>query len=260
MLQEPVGLHGTIGPGTMKSIIRLGAWTEDGLTGLLEEASVIADPGSRVAFLSARFLGTKYEESTLSTPGGEGEDFVIDLAGIDCFTFIEYVEAMRRSTSFPQFRDNLRFVRYRAGNITFRDRNHFFTDWKAFNADHIVDVTARLGAEKTKDVSKRLNEQEDGTLFLPGVPCRVREVTYIQSIHVSQRVCDNLKTGDYAGIYSKKDGLDVSHTGIVIRERGAVLLRHASSLKKHRKVIDEDLREYLTAKAGIIVLRARTVE
>lgn len=244
----------------MKSRIRLGAWTEDGLTGMLEEASAVADPGERIAFISSHFLGTKYEESTLSAPGEAGEDFVIDLAGIDCLTFIEYVEAMRRSTSYALFKDSLRFVRYRGGSISFRDRNHFFTDWKAFNADHVVDVTAFLNAEKTKDVSKRLNEEHDGTLFLPGVPCRLREVTYIQTVTVGQDVFDSLKTGDYIGIYSKKDGLDVSHTGIVIKDKGGVMLRHASSLKKHRKVVDEDLREYLTAKPGIIVLRAREVK
>ena len=241
----------------MKRRNQLGAWTEVALTGLMQEASAIADPGERIAFLSGHLLGTKYEESTLSLPGDPDEAFVINLAGVDCLTFIEYVEAMRRSASFAQFRDKLRIVRYRGESISFRDRNHFFTDWKAFNADHVVDVTAYLGAEKTKDVSKRLNEKEDGTALLPGVPCRLREVTYVQAIHVSQRVRRNLKTGDYTGIYSMKDGLDVSHTGIVIKEGGSVLLRHASSLKKNRKVVDEDLQEYLRAKPGIIVLRPR---
>jgi hypothetical protein len=36
-----------------------------------------------------------------------------------------------------------------------------------------------------------------------------------------------------------------------------VKLRHASSLKKNRRVIDEDLKEYLKTKPGIIVFRPR---
>jgi hypothetical protein len=67
-----------------------------------------------------------------------------------------------------------------------------------------------------------------------------------------------MKTGDYVGIYSEKEGLDVSHVGIIIKEKDAVNLRHTSSLKKHREVIDEDFKEYLKNKPGIIALR--TVE
>jgi hypothetical protein len=64
-----------------------------------------------------------------------------------------------------------------------------------------------------------------------------------------------LRTGDYAGLYTEKSGLDVSHVGIIIKERGATLLRHASSLQK--KVIDQDLVKYLTDKPGLVVLRPK---
>ena len=38
--------------------------------------------------------------------------------------------------------------------------------------------------------------------------------------------------------------------GIIIKEKDTVNLRHASSVKKHRKVIDEDLIKYLKSQAG----------
>jgi hypothetical protein len=148
-------------------------------------------------------------------------------------------------------------VRYRSGSLSFANRNHFFTDWKAFNSELVVDVTKRVGGDKCKEVSKRLNEQQDGTHFVPGVSCRLREVVYLQSIHVDDAVISKLRTGDYIGIYSKEDGLDVSHVGIFINKQSDSYLRHASSVKKYRKVIDEDIRDYLEAKAGIIVLRPR---
>ena len=66
---------------------------------------------------------------------------------------------------------------------------------------------------------------------------------------------NSLKTGDYIGIYSTVHGLDVSHVGIVIRDGETIFLRHASSQKKYRKVIDQDLKEYILNKPGIIVLR-----
>ncbi len=241
----------------MSNHIQLGKWTEELLGLLIEEASLINDPGERVGFLSRYFLKTKYKESTLTGSEQVPEVFVLNLEEVDCLTFLEYVEAMRRSSSFDAFKDNLVKVRYRSGDVAFADRNHFFTDWKAFNAEFVVDVTKYIGAEKTKDVSKRLNEQHDGALLLPGTGCRLREVTYIQTNDINNIVLDNLRTGDYIGIYAKPDGLDVSHVGIAIKDKNTVQLRHASSSKKSRKVVDEDLMEYLTAKPGIIVLRPR---
>jgi hypothetical protein len=65
-----------------------------------------------------------------------------------------------------------------------------------------------------------------------------------------------LSTGDYAGIYTEREGLDVSHVGIIIRRQGALFLRHASSVPDERAVIDQDLREYMKGRPGLIVLRS----
>jgi hypothetical protein len=241
----------------MKEQIHLGKWTEGKLDNLLKQASTLNNPGNQIDFISRQFLKTEYKESTLIGDINTPEVFVISLEGVDCLTFIEYIEAMRRSVSFREFSENLKRVRYRSGLIAFENRNHFFTDWRAFNSDLIVDVTKPVGAGKSRDVSKRLNEKHDGTFFLPGIACRLREVTYIRSIYIDERVIEKLNTGDYVGIYSTTDGLDVSHAGIIIREQNAVNFRHASSVKKYRKVIDEDFRDYLEARPGIIVLRPR---
>ena len=241
----------------MKERILLGTWTQEKLDILLKESSGISDSGRRIDFLSKHFLKTKYKESTLIGDINTPEVFVRNLAGVDCLTFIEYIEAMRRSGSFNEFRENLRRMRYCSGEVAFENRNHFFSDWKAFNSDFVVDVTKYISSGKSKEVSKKLNERDDGTLFLPGVFCRLRQITYIPSIHVDDPVIEKLKTGDYAGMYSETEGLDVSHVGIIIREQDAVKLRHASSVKKYRNVVDEDFKDYLEAKAGIIVLRPR---
>jgi len=60
---------------------------------------------------------------------------------------------MRRSVSYDEFRGNLMRVRYRSGLPAFKNRNHFFTDWKAFNSDMISDATKSMAAGKSKDVS-----------------------------------------------------------------------------------------------------------
>jgi hypothetical protein len=205
-----------------------------------------------------QFLDLEYAESTLIGDINNPEVFVINLEGIDCLTFIEYIEAMRLSGSFEDFKENLKKVRYESGNVTFENRNHFFTDWVEFNASFIDDVTEEIGTEKTIRVQKLLNEKEDKTFFVPGIKPIMREIRYISSAHIDEAVLNKLRTGDYIGIYSHLEGLDVSHVGICIRDSKKALLRHASSAAKNRKVIDEDFMEYITEKPGIIILRPKT--
>ncbi len=241
----------------MKEQINLGKWTEESLSLLLKEASGISSPGEQITFLSRHFLNTGYKESTLIGDANSLEVFVINLEAVDCFTFLDYIEAMRLSNSFIEFRENLKKVRYQSGLIAYENRNHFFTDWREFNCGMVEDVTEKISSGKSQKVVKRLNKKSDGTCFLTGVPVKEREVVYIPSDAVDDAVIENLSTGDYIGIYSEIEGLDVSHAGIVIKERDTVKLRHASSLQKHRQVVDEDLSEYLKAKPGIVVLRAK---
>jgi len=237
----------------MREQIIFGRWTEIKLENLLKESSAINDIGRKIDFLSRQFLGVEYKESTLIGNANTPEVFVINLEGVDCFTFIDYIEAMRVSTSFPEFRKNLNKVRYRSGDITFETRNHFFTDWREFNSDLVDDITEYISAGKSRQVKKILNRKDDKTYFLPGIPCMEREITYIPSETINDAVIENLRTGDYAGIYSEKAGLDVSHAGIVIKDKDNVFFRHASI--KSMKVVDEDFRKYISDKPGIIVLR-----
>ena len=106
-------------------------------------------------------------------------------------------------------------------------------------------------------MSKRLNDKDDGTSFLPGIPCLQREVEYIPTVLFDDTVMAGLKTGDYAGFYSNMEGLDVSHVGIIIRKGDSVSIRHASSSTTQRKVLDEDFKNCIADKPGVIVLRPK---
>jgi hypothetical protein len=153
--------------------------------------------------------------------------------------------------------ENLKNVRYRNSEIAFENRNHFFTDWREFNTGFIDDVTAQTGGRKTKTIIKILNEKTDGTYFLNGIKPVRREIKYIPSDVIDDAVINKIKTGDYAGIYSDMQGLDVSHVGILIKNGNAVNLRHASSEKG--KVVEQDFREYIINKPGIIILRPKSL-
>lgn len=237
--------------------IILGKFSRSTLDHLIRESSHIRDTGQRIDFLSRHFLGVGYSESTLTGDRDTPEVFVINLQGVDCMTFLEYMEAMRLSGSLSDFESNLKLVRYRSGIVDFLHRNHFFSDWREFNAGFIDDATERIGDKETMSIEKTLNEKDNGTYFLPGIPTVHREIRYIPSDALDGSVLGNLRTGDYIGIYSHSQGLDVSHSGIVIRDGITLHFRHASSQREYMKVIDQGLKEYLVDKPGIIVLRPK---
>jgi N-acetylmuramoyl-L-alanine amidase-like len=232
-----------------------GRWSAEALDEFIRASSVIAEAGDRIAFLSRKFLGTSYRESTLIGDETIPEVLVINLEGMDCFTFIDYIEAMRLSGSFREFTEKLKKVRYRAGEVAFLTRNHFFSDWTQYNRDFVLDVTEVIGEENAEKTKKILNRKGDGTEFVRGLPSVERVITHIPSEAVAPAIIGRLKTGDYMGIYSSLAGLDVSHVGIIIREGETISLRHASTA--HHSVVDEDLPAYIARTPGVVVLRPR---
>lgn len=235
--------------------IDLGRWTAAELNSIIRKASFINDCGLRIKFLASFFLGLEYKEATLIGDNNTSEVFVLDLSGVDCFTFIDYVEAMRISNSFEGFPKNLQQVRYRNGIVDYEYRKHFFTDWSVYRPSIVNDITEQIGGRRIQSVSKVLNQREDGTSLLPKIKLQQRTIKYIASENIDNSVLRKLKTGDYAGIYSTSHGLDVSHVGIIIKDGNSVTFRHASSDSKYRQVIDQDLRKYISGKPGMIILR-----
>lgn len=229
----------------------LGQWSAKAIDEMLACASAMPDLSARIDFISGRFLGVPYGESTLIGSPGSPEVLVIDLRAVDCFTYLDYVESMRLSRSFHEFRRQLMRVRYRSGTVAYAARNHFFTDWTA--SIRVQDVTGVIGREKTAAVHKTLNRKGDGGSILPEIPPVERSIQFIPAGTLDGRTLDGLRTGDYIGIYAPADGLDVSHVGVFIRHEGRILLRHASSIA--RKVIDQDFNLYIEGKPGIVVLR-----
>ena len=244
-------------PAGEDRLIDLGKWTEAELDKIMREASLIEDVGSRIEFLAGLFIGLEYKESTLLGNISTAEVFVINFSGVDCFTFIEYIEAMRLSDSFESFLRNLKQVRYRSGIVSFKNRKHFFTDWREHAPSYVDDFTAQIGGEKVKSIAKSMNLKENGTPLLPGLKSFHRTINYIPTEDVNSSVLQKLKTGDYAGIYSTMQGLDVSHVGIIIRGHDTFSLRHASSDRRFRKVVDQELHKYISGTPGLIILRPR---
>ena len=240
----------------MEEQINLGTWSSERLDALLRKASAMSRTEDQIDFLSGQFIHIPYKENTLIGSLNNPEIFVINLEAVDCFTFIDNVEAMRLSKSYDEYKDRLKNIRYQDGAVDFRKRNHFFITWREYNSDFVEDVTKIIS--RSVQVDKKLNDRGDGMFYLPGIACINSTIDYFPSESIDNRVIDKLETGDYIGIYSDKPGLDVSHVGIVIRDNDKAFLRHAS--QTHQKVIDEDLKEYIINKPGIIVLRPKIIK
>ncbi|MCU1739675.1 MULTISPECIES: DUF1460 domain-containing protein [Pseudomonas] len=215
------------------------------------------EQGERIRNISANFLGTPYVAHMLVGSATAPEQLVIDFRGLDCFTYLDYVEALRKSDSLPRFVENLVRTRYADGKVSYTERKHFFTDWAHTQPLNARDVTTQASPRATT-VTKILNAQGDGSggTLIPSVGKVERAITYIPSEWIDDAVVSRLKTGDYIGIYTPAEGLDVTHTGIFIMTDKGPVLRNASAREANHKVVDSPFMDYVKKTPGIVVLRA----
>ena len=232
-----------------------GPWNRGELARLITELRPLP-PGERIVHISHLFLGAPYAANTLRGGPQQAEQLVVNLAEFDCFTLLDTIEALRRAATPADFPEQLKQVRYRGGKVAYASRRHFFSDWVAADSAGMSDVTAAVGQGRARVVAKQLNQKEDGSLWLPGLPVTGRDVTYIPTVKIDRVVLSALQAGDYVGIYAAHQGADVSHTGLIVKTGARVLLRHASSSPGVRRVVDVDLLAYLQGKPGLVVYRA----
>ncbi len=210
--------------------------------------------GEVISRVSSAFLGTPYQADTLIGGPAIPEALVANFNGVDCFTLADYVEALSRSRNQNTFLPNLARIRYIEGKVDYRSRRHFFSDWFANTPRNARDVTAEISPDYAV-AEKQLNRKPDGGEYIPGLGIHPRKIHYIPGSAINKQVLSRLQNGDYVGVYSPLDGLDVSHVGIVVRHDGQVWFRNASSLAANKKVVDTPFMEYMRSKPGIVVLR-----
>lgn len=114
-----------------------------------------------------------------------------------------------------------------------------------------------IGKGRTLSVNKHLNLKPDASLWLAGIGVTARQIHYLPAEKVDEDILSALRPGDYVGVFSPLEGLDVSHTGIIVKDKGRTLLRHASSRRETGRVVDEALLPYLKDKPGLVVYRVK---
>ena len=223
---------------------------------ILHDAAGSRSAGDRIVSISGHFLGIPYLAGSLIGGPEEPEQLVLRLDGFDCFTYLDTVEALRRSRTAGDFPAQLIQVRYRDGTVAYANRRHFFSDWVAEPGSPVRDVTAMVGQGRAVYIDKNLNEASGGALWVPGVGVVPRRIAYIPAGELDDELLAALEPGDYVGVFSPRPGLDVSHTGLIVKTGATLMLRHASSRSGVERVTDDELAAYMHGKAGLVVYRA----
>ncbi|MDY6063211.1 MAG: DUF1460 domain-containing protein [Erysipelotrichaceae bacterium] len=205
----------------------------------------------KIELISAYFLNTAYVANRLIGSKDVDEKLVIDLDGLDCTTYIEYLEAFRRSDSEEDFLEKIKESRYIDQEVTYLKRKHFFSDWISendLNANDLIPTIAELDAVKQTDIV-RINEGKIGSdgkpiNYIPGLAVRERAINYIPRDQINEKLITLIKTGTYVGFRRDILGLDVTHVGLIIQKADGTYLRNASS--KAKQVVDIKLIDYIT--------------
>ena len=230
--------------------------------------------GDSLTQIGKSFLGTPYKEKTLEI--GTEETLVVNLRGLDCTTFVENVLAFghvlrKNDTLLSAFTEQLETIRYRNGKLKgYPSRLHYFTEWIADNQKKgiVEDITAKLNGiplEKTINFMGTHRSSypflEDDVNFEGILKMEARlateEFCYLPTA-VLETQESQLQSGDIIALATSIKGLDVTHTGIAIRQKnGRIHLLHAST-SGSVVISKEPLTAYLKKikhNIGIIVAR-----
>ncbi len=220
------------------------------------------------------FLGTPYVEKTLEV--GDRESLVINLRELDCTTFVENVLAFNLlledgKTNFSDFAEKIETVRYRNEELDgYPSRLHYFTDWIRNNEQKglLKDITNELGGisvEKPidfmgthRELYPFLKDDDNYQRILETEAELAKEaLCYLPQADIPKQE-ENLQSGDIIALATSIKGLDVTHTGIAIKQpNGRIHLLHAS-ISGTVKITEEPLVDYLKKvknNIGIVVAR-----
>jgi len=204
--------------------------------------------GERMKYISGQLLGLPYVRNPLIGSATEAEIFVTRMDGFDCVTFLETVLALARSKSLEDFLVTLRQIRYRNGEVDYRQRLHYLTDWASSQVQRGLLVDLTIG-EDTILREKRLD-------WVKSVEPKMARFRYFPR-HQLTLVSRWLRDGDLIYFVSGRAGLDTLHAGLLVREGDRVLMRHAT---RHRhKVVEQELSNFCgqTPMSGFIINRPK---
>lgn len=247
--------------------------TATDLNDLMNLGNKMNEISQRIQFYSEKCKGTPYLIGNL----GEGvnqppdPDPVIDFSRMDCMTLCEHVLALSISNEYNQMYGNLQKIRYKNGQISFMNRNHYaISDWLPNNRWLLEDITKEIGDTCVREISKMIDRQNfylsngvSPELIKDSIPVENSKAFYIPNESLL-KIKDRLKGGEIVSIVTSIPGIISAHMGIIVRDEwGNVIFRHASSSVNVREVVDQSFDEVVNSllksptRIGMIFMRAR---
>lgn len=231
--------------------------------------------GEVIIEIGRSFLGTDYLAHALELPGEER--LVVNMRGLDCVSFCENAVVLARcvkknAMTFDNYKRELQYLRYRGGVIDrYPSRLHYFTDYIDDGEKKGIwrNVTKTLGGKRYRKTINFMSTHPEAYRQLRENPEFVETIRK-QEAEISQRehwyipkadlrvVEAKVKNGDILAITTNIDGLDVSHTGVALWQRGRLHMMHAPDVGYKVTITELPLAEYLAKnrrQTGIIVAR-----
>jgi hypothetical protein len=243
---------------------------------LLEgQQSGISQPEALVSFYAHKLLCTPYVAHTLE---GDNEMLTINIDQLDCTTFVETLYALARTTlqgrqSWRDYAANLESLRYRGGVMgDYSTRLHYISLWiiDNFSRGNLVEVTPDLPHATT--MVKTINfmsAHADSYQSLKGDSAMVvkikrmedglrnHQMPYLKKMWLNKDdVRQALHAGDFVGLVTRIDGLDISHLGIIEKdENGEIYLLDASMSGGKVMIESEPLGRWLKSGKNTLGIR-----
>lgn len=250
---------------------------------LCKDASVSKEErrSKLILHIARKFLGTPYVAKTLETEGKER--LVINARQLDCTTYVEntmaiYLCVSNGQTSYDDYKNQLRLLRYANGEVTYAARQHYFTQWIEENTKkgyvhELQSPTPPFTAEQLLRIDFMTTHVslypmlKDSPEDIKTIAQRERELSgrryrYIPktSIRNNSLFRSTIKDGDIIAITTSKKGLDTSHIGIAVWHKDGLHMLNASQI--HKKVVEEPMTLYQymqrhPSQTGIRIIRMK---
>lgn len=248
---------------------------------LLQEGKKQKGKQDLVLFFARKFLGIPYVASMLEN--NTDEQLVINLRQLDCTTFVENVLTLtlctkNGQTTFDDFCNQLRKIRYRNGKVGYPTRLHYFSEWISDNTRMgFVEETQApnppFSAVQTLQINF-MSTHVDKYPMLVRTPSFIKPIAQMES-ELNGQTCryipkvgilnnaackQAVKDGNILALVTSRQGLDTSHVGFAIWKKDGLHLFHASSLQK--KVVEDKslLRNYMMKQKSQLGVRVVKVK
>ena len=214
-------------------------------------------------YIARDFRGIPYVAKTLED--NNKETLVVNMRQLDCTTYVENVLAVyecvkNNKTTFADYKNYLRLIRYVGGIVSYPTRQHYFTEWieentkegfvsevKGQNPPFSAKQTLAIDFMSTHiDLYPMLKNNVEMRKPIAEMEHRLSGKTYRyipkSKIKNTRLLRSTIHDGDIIAIITKKKGLDTSHIGIAVWHKDGLHMLNASQI--HKKVVEEPMTLY----------------